>query len=120
MCRTLSSVRLFTRAYELQKETAEAVRDETRRLLAREKNLNEVVIDAPTEDLAPLIRGSRCRRIGLMNATVRIHDDDNDVFFSEYILTGTELLFLLKNLETLVTLLEKKALILVDGVIKRV
>ena len=119
MSRTLSSIRLLARAYELQKETAEAVRDEVRRLLSREKNLNEVIIEDATVDLAPLIRGSRCRRIGLMNSTVHLHDDDNDVFFSEYVLTGAELLCLLKDLETLVTLLEKNVLILVNGVVRK-
>jgi hypothetical protein len=54
-----------------------------------------------------------------MNSTVHLHDDDNDVFFSEYVLTGAELLCLLKDLETLITLLEKNVLILVNGVVRK-
>jgi len=119
MPRTLASIRILGLAYELQKKTATAVREEVRYILSHEKNLHEVTFPAEPIDAAPVVRGHRCGRIGIREATLRLHDDSTDTVLTEYSLTGPELLSLLKDLEGVSALLDRGQATVKDGVLQR-
>lgn len=119
MPRTLASIRILGLAYELQKKTATAVREEVRYILSHEKNLREVTFPAEPVDTAPVVRGHRCGRIGIREATLRLHDDSTDTVLTEYSLTGPELLGLLKDLEGISAMLEQGRASIKDGILLR-
>jgi len=119
MSRTLFSIRILARMYDLQQEAAAAVRSEIRRIVSREKNIREITFDGSASRSAPSLRGLTFNRIALDNTTVRLHDDARDTTLSEYVLSATELLSLLKDLESIDAALDDGSLTIEYGLLKR-
>lgn len=119
MSRTLASIRILARMYDLQQEAAAAVRSEIRRIVAREKNVREITFDGSASHSAPSLRGLTINRIALDNTTVRLHDDARDTTLSEYVLSAMELLSLLKDLEGITALIDRGDVTISNGVLMR-
>lgn len=94
-----ASTGILARLCELHDDTAAAVRDIALRLMA-EKGGRSTELSFASDQSAPAVRGRRCRRISYLANTLYFCVDD-EISFSEHILSGTELFGILKDLETI-------------------